>query len=153
DLHPAARTSQPDRRRGPTARASECDLDPVNLCQPAVVIYDSELRLAMPQLRRVISRLLNSLRPGRTEADLQRELETHLALLAEELERGGLSPAEARLAARHRLGDLHEAQQTLRASTSLAWLDDARRDMRYAARLLWRSPLFTLTAALSLAIG
>src|SRR5207244_2393358 len=33
------------------------------------------------------------------------------------------------------------------------WLDDARRDLRHAARLLRRNPLFTMTAALSLAIG
>ena len=33
------------------------------------------------------------------------------------------------------------------------WLDDARRDLRYAARLLWSEPVFTFTAAISLAIG
>jgi predicted permease len=33
------------------------------------------------------------------------------------------------------------------------WLDDASRDLMHAARMLRRSPLFTLTAGLSLAIG
>jgi predicted permease len=38
-------------------------------------------------------------------------------------------------------------------SRPLQWLDDARRDLRHAARLLFRSPVVTLTAVSSLAIG
>src|SRR5215211_6796430 len=32
-------------------------------------------------------------------------------------------------------------------------MDTLIRDVRYAARLLWRTPLFTITAALSIAVG
>jgi putative ABC transport system permease protein len=45
------------------------------------------------------------------------------------------------------------AKVLYRHERTLVWLDDARRDLIYAIRMLRRSPLFTLTAGLSLAIG
>ena len=39
------------------------------------------------------------------------------------------------------------------AARSFGWLEDARRDLRYAVRTLIRTPSFTLTAVLTLAVG
>jgi len=44
-------------------------------------------------------------------------------------------------------------RQFLRAARSLVWIDDFRRDMRYALRTLGRTPVFTVAAILTLAIG
>src|SRR5438132_11372803 len=64
-----------------------------------------------------------------------------------------MTPEEARRAARRALGGVEHTKDLHRDARSFAWLDDARRDLRHAGRLLRRNPLFTMTAALSLAIG
>ena len=45
----------------------------------------------MAALRRFFLRLLNAVRPARSESDLARELDAHLTLLADNLERRGLT--------------------------------------------------------------
>jgi hypothetical protein len=107
----------------------------------------------MSRLRQFFLRLHNTLRPGRTEPDLARELASHLALLEDELQRRGMMPEDARLAARRALGGVEQAKELHRDARSFRWFDDARRDVRYSARVLLRNPLFALTAAASLAIG
>ncbi len=64
-----------------------------------------------------------------------------------------MSDVDARLAARRALGGVEQAKELHRDARSFRWLDDAARDLRHAGRLLRRNPLFTLTAALSLAVG
>ncbi|PYR56997.1 MAG: hypothetical protein DMF91_20580, partial [Acidobacteria bacterium] len=92
-------------------------------------------------------------RPGRAEDDLAREMASHLTLLEDDFQRRGMTPEEARRAARRALGGVEHTKDLHRDARSFAWLDDARRDLRHAGRLLRRNPLFTMTAALSLAIG
>src|SRR5258707_1806410 len=103
--------------------------------------------------RRFLQRLLNAIHPGRREGDLAREMASHLALLEDDFERRGMRADEARAAARRTLGSRAHAADLHRDARSFVWLDDLRWDLGYAARLLRRNPLFTLTAALSLAIG
>lgn len=54
---------------------------------------------------------------------------------------------------RRALGGVEHTKEPHRDARSFHWLDDATRDAAYAARLLRHNPLFTLTAAFSLAIG
>ncbi|HEV2986582.1 MAG TPA: ABC transporter permease, partial [Vicinamibacterales bacterium] len=98
-------------------------------------------------------RLRNALCPASAEADLAREVASHLALVEDELVRRGMTAEEARFAARRAFGGVALAKDLHRDARSFVWLDDARRDVRHSARLLRRDPLFALTAALSLAIG
>ena len=107
----------------------------------------------MWRLRRVARRLADFARPGRADAELSREIASHLALLEEDFRRRGLSAEDARVAARRAFGGVEQAKEVQRDARSFPWLDDARRDLRHAARLLRRTPLFALTASLSLAIG
>jgi predicted permease len=96
---------------------------------------------------------VNLLCPARAEQNLARELAAHLALLEDEFRRRGLSEADARFAARRAVGGLEQIKEAHRDARSIRWIDDVSRDLHHGARLLRRNPLFTATAALSLAIG
>jgi len=104
-------------------------------------------------LRRWLARLLDAALPGHAEADLEREVATHLTFLEAEYRRRGMNPDEARAAARRAFGGVEQAKDRHRDARSFVWLRDVQWDLRYALRLLTRNPLFSLTAALSLAIG
>ena len=104
-------------------------------------------------MKRFFLRILNVLLPGRADDRLAREVRSHLTMLEDDFQRRGMTPEEARFAARRAFGGVEQTKELQRDSRSFVWLDDARMDLQHAARLLRRDPLFTLTAALSLAIG
>src|SRR5256885_15261725 len=105
------------------------------------------------RIRRLLFRLLNAIRPGRSDPELEREIAAHLVLLQDDFIRRGMTPDQARAAARRAFGGVEQTKELHRDARSFRWLDDARRDLQYAVRLLRRNPLFALTAAGSLAIG
>jgi predicted permease len=92
-------------------------------------------------------------RRRRTEQDLDRELRYHVDRRVEDLTRSGLSEAEARRRAALELGGIAQVKEEVREAWIWRWLDDLSRDLRYAVRTLSRSPGFTATAMLSLALG
>lgn len=104
-------------------------------------------------LARVRSFVRNLLARDRVEADLDDELRAALDLLIAEEVQTGLSPADARRAALLRLGGIESVKAQVRDVRSGAFFDTVLGDIRYASRLLVRNPIFTLTGALSLAIG
>lgn len=107
----------------------------------------------MGHLARFLRRLITSFRSGREEAGLEREIASHLLLLEDDYRRRGLSPDEARRAARIALGGAEQTKERHRDARAFRWLDNARRDVTYAMRTLRRHPVATATAALSLAVG
>jgi hypothetical protein len=104
-------------------------------------------------MRRFVERLLNLLGVRRLDHDLAREIDAHLALLQDSFEARGLSPDDARRAARLALGNVEHVKEQHRDARSFRWVEEASQDVAHGLRLLRRSPLFTVTAALSLAIG
>ena len=104
-------------------------------------------------MRRFVERLLQLLRVRDPEAELAREIEAHVALVQEAYEARGLTPSEARRAALVALGGIEQTKELHRQARSFLWIEDARQDVVHTLRLLRRSPLFTITAAASLAIG
>jgi putative ABC transport system permease protein len=104
-------------------------------------------------MRRFLVRLYTFFRPDRAERELTREVASHLALLEDGFRRRGLSPDEARLAARRAFGSIESAKEQQRDARSFVGLEDARRDVRYAARALLRAPGFTAAAVATIAIG
>jgi len=61
-------------------------------------------------------------RRGAREEELQRELDAHLQLEAEEQRESGLGDKDARAAARRALGNALLVQDDVRATWSFAWL-------------------------------
>jgi predicted permease len=87
------------------------------------------------------------------EAAFDDEIRTHLDMLANEHERRGMRPGEARLAARRDFGGVEQMKEHYRDRRGLPWFDDARRDIQHALRALRRAPVFAGAAVLTLAVG
>ncbi len=102
-------------------------------------------------------RLLNRIRlwtaQRRLEAELTEEIAAHREMLEERFLKDGMSPEEARTAARRQFGSPLGTLEQSRDEWGFAWLDAILRDFRFAARLLRRRPVLTAAAVLTLALG
>ena len=97
--------------------------------------------------------LLNWFRRKKLESGLDRELRYHLERRTNDLERSGLPTREARRQAQLELGGVAQIQEEVRDIWLNRWLRDFVHDLRFSARSILRSPSFTATAVLSLALG
>src|SRR5579884_100097 len=87
------------------------------------------------------------------ERDLQREIENHLALEAEERQEGGALPREADHASRRALGNATVIKEEIRDTWSGASLERFYRDVVYSMRLLRKTPAATSILIATLALG
>ena len=100
-----------------------------------------------------LRRLSNTLRPARHDRDLDREISFHLSERTDDLRAAGASEGEARRRARIQFGNpMVQRERTRDADISLG-LDILLRNVRYAVRSLVRTPGFTVTVVLTLALG
>jgi predicted permease len=83
----------------------------------------------------MLRRLLNLFRPNRLEAEICEELAYH------------------RDRSRGRFGNFTAIQVQTREASTIVWLETLVQDVRYGCRQLGRTPLVTLVAVLSLALG
>src|SRR5260370_2268898 len=87
------------------------------------------------------------------DAELAPELEAHVQHEVDEKLGRGMSEDEARRRARVKLGSVRRVRETVWERNSLGWFETMLRDFRYAVRTLLRTPGFTVTAVLVMALG
>jgi len=104
-------------------------------------------------MRRFCARIANLFRRAHAERQMAREIDSHLALIAEDFERTGMPPQEAALAARRVYGGVEQSKELHRDARTFVWIEQALKDVRYAWRNLLRAPGFTLVAVVALALG
>src|SRR6478736_6387412 len=80
------------------------------------------------------------LRRRRSADDFAEEIQSHLALEADELQSEGLSEEEARRRARVEFGNAQAAQERFYLSSRIVWLDHLLHDIKFAIRQLIRTP-------------
>jgi len=98
-------------------------------------------------------RFINLFHRRRLSADLAREMDAHIQERAEELVESGMPPDQALYAARAKFGNRTVLLEQSRDVWTFPLLESFIRELRLATRALRRSPVFTATAVLTLALG
>src|SRR5499425_1268818 len=107
----------------------------------------------MSLLRNLASGLRSLFRKEQVDRDLGEELSAYVEMAAEEKMKEGMSRTEALRAVRLERGSLEVSKEIVRAGGWEFVVETFWRDMLFAVRMLRKSPVFTLVAMLTLALG
>ncbi|MEX2272271.1 MAG: ABC transporter permease [Vicinamibacterales bacterium] len=104
----------------------------------------------LDRARKAVSDIFNR---DRFEREMDEELRGFLDLAAEDRERTGATPSDARRTARLSLGGVEACKENARDVRVGAALDSLARDAGFSIRLLRRNPSFAIAAILTIALG
>ena len=86
-------------------------------------------------------------------AEMEEELRSHIQLRADDLERSGLTRAEAERRARLEFGGQARFKEECREAAGGTFVESIWQDLSYALRVLRKSPSFTVVAVVTLAMA
>src|SRR5580658_1395865 len=98
-------------------------------------------------------RIANLFSRSSVEREIEAELEAHIAMRTEDNITAGMTPEAAKRDTLVRFGNPAVVKESTAAADTALLLDSIRQDTRYGIHGLLKSPAFTATAVLSLALG
>ena len=104
-------------------------------------------------LQRLLASIQALIRKRHLDRELDDDILAHLELAEKDATARGLSPEEARWAARRSFGGIEQMKEQHRQRRSLQWIDSLQRDLRYGLAALLRAPAFSAVVIGVLAIG
>ena len=107
----------------------------------------------MRRLRAWLLRFKGVFLKGARERDLAEEIESHLQMHIDDNIRAGMSPGEAKRVAVIKLGGVDSTKEAYRDRSTIPFLESLAQDLRFTLRQLRRSPAFTVTATVMVALG
>jgi putative ABC transport system permease protein len=103
--------------------------------------------------RREFSKLQSLFRRKEPTSDLEEEIRVHIRMEEQENVEGGMSPEEAKYAARRRFGNVTRTREESRESWGWHALQTLAQDIRFALRQFRQNPGFAPVAVITLALG
>jgi putative ABC transport system permease protein len=100
-----------------------------------------------------LTRIAHALRPQRLDEDLIDEINDHLTRRGKDLESRGVEPDDAYRRATRAFGNVTLYREQSRDHRLSVALESTLQDVRYAWRGMRRSPVFAITAVLSLSLA
>jgi len=107
----------------------------------------------MASLRRFVAGLKGLFRGKRLERELDEELQSYLESSVDMKVRSGMTPEDARRAARAELGSVEAVKDQTRDVGWETTIEPLWRDVRYAVRTLRKSPAFAAVVVVTLTLG